>query len=398
MPWPAPGSVLAAFWLYRTARVRRPGPDRLLLRWPPPCCSITCGEADRRSLAAGRAGARYCRRDQTTGAGAGRVRLRGLAVAWLIARRGVVPLIRALALIAALVVAIGRRAGGCAPGSIPAAPHTRSSPVPTRTCGHLTHQPFLWPRSRLAARSCCSPGSMLVGPASKFADSAVFGMAGLLLVAGVVVAIVLRRARPTPDVLFLAVACGAYSRCGSQRPGNAVPHRHPAADGHAVDVAALANRSGAAALARPHADGLLAVGVVYEGAADEHGVPARRAAAGHLRAEGSSPWRRRCPTMPRCGSSNRRAVPSERTYLLFCEECGYYIRTAQRGDWHGTYPYRWLPRWKGTRRRTWWRASGRPASGGCWCTAPRPAQGGNFRLAVCRIGLRAARRGRCPVL
>ena len=185
------------------------------------------------------------------------------------------------------------------------------------------------------------PWHMLVGPYTAFADPAVFGMGGLLLVAAAAAALAMRRARPTPEVLFLAATCAAFILLWFHS-GQVMRYLTSILGLLAMLWMWLLSRAGVERrrwLARAIVC-LLAVAAVYESllmsVLFRRGVlPPVTYAQKEFTLAGALPYYLAVREI------NRRAAPSEKTYLLFCEECGYYLKTATAGDWHGDYPYRW---------------------------------------------------------
>ncbi|MBI4874855.1 MAG: hypothetical protein HY822_09520 [Acidobacteria bacterium] len=171
------------------------------------------------------------------------------------------------------------------------------------------------------------PWRMLVGPPGAFGDTFVFGAPGLLLLA----AAAFHRRRPPPEVLFLIAAMGAclllwFFKSQSMRylmgvlPMGAIlflwllPRRIPV-----LVTAVLA---------------LLALHATVQTS-----TCLRR---GLLPAQRQQTLAAALPDYSVARELNRYASPADSTYLLFCEQCGYYVHSRTWGDWFGERGYSWL--------------------------------------------------------
>ena len=182
---------------------------------------------------------------------------------------------------------------------------------------------------------------MLVGPFTAFADPAVFGVAGLLLVFAALAALLLRRIRPTPDVAFLAATCATYLGFWFTT-GQVMRYLTSILTLMAMLFVWLLGRVGLFRRRWPArvAVCLLAVPVVYETLLmsvlfRRTVLPPVTYAQKEIALSGGLRYYYAAREI------NRRAAPTDRTYLLFCEECGYHLKTRSAGDWHGDYSYRW---------------------------------------------------------
>ena len=264
--------------------------------------------------------------------------LGGFAMGALAARRKPVAVLRALLLLGGLVALSG--AGWWLRSWI----HTGSPAFPFLAGGHPDAvATFIINRSYGLGHDWRAflllPWRMLTGPAWAFADATVFGLPGLLLIAAGLAALLRRRAWPAPEILFLATACAAYVGFWFAT-GQVMRYLTSILAPMAMLFVWALARAGLARHRRlaGAAIVLLAVPVVYESLLTaivfRRGIlPPVTYAQKEITLAGTLPYYTAVQEI------NRRATPSDKTYLLFCEECGYYLNTGSAGDWHGDFRY-----------------------------------------------------------
>ena len=184
------------------------------------------------------------------------------------------------------------------------------------------------------------PWHMLVGPPEAFADAFIFGVPGLILLAAAAAAGLRFRRPPPPEILFLAATIAVYLAFWFS---TSQVMRYLAS---VLPLAAMLFlwfliRAGASRRLPLWAALPLAVFALH--ATILTSTEFRRGilpAVTH--AQRQQALAAVLPYYQVVRELNRRAAPTDKTYLLFCEEAKYYTRTRTWGDWYGEQSYAWI--------------------------------------------------------